>query len=449
MDLARRCAYISNSYYNKGLRLTLEYDLTGAAESLKKSLQFNKRNTDARNLLGLIYYHIGEASDALVQWVLSLNLQPVNNDADRYLNEVQRQSGLLDSYGQSILKFNQALTLAQAGSDDLAILQLSKICDTRKTYLRAHLLLGLLLMETNEYAKSYKCFQKAIKIDRGNPLAIRCLNELRSYQKSAKDSKKSLKKSFKTDNDSGGHESNPDIIIPEPYNEHQGLKTAGNVIIGLLIGIASVVFIYLPVKEAAISREYNKQVINVSQQLSDANKQITQNEIEKQEIQSRLDKSNDEMNIINAVNDNKRLALQNLMAAVRQFDAGNIDEAAKNYANINKELIIDVVNEDETTAAFSPEAAYNELSEYFNNDGYVTLTHKGDQKYEEEDYQGAMDYYDLSIAVHPSNPVALYKKGLCYFMMGDRKKANELFDEVVKKYPDHETAEMAKRERGY
>ena len=98
MDIARRCIYISNSYYNIGLKLAQEKNLTGAADNLKKALKFNKRNTDARNLLGLIYYHIGEASDALVQWVLSLNLQPQNNDADRYLNDLQRQSGLLDSY---------------------------------------------------------------------------------------------------------------------------------------------------------------------------------------------------------------------------------------------------------------------------------------------------------------------------------------------------------------
>ena len=111
MDIARRCAYISNSYYNKGLKLALEHNLTGAAENLKKSLQFNKHNTVARNLLGLIYYNIGEVADALVQWVLSLNLQPIGNDADRSLNEVQRQSGLLDSYEKAIGKFNQALAL--------------------------------------------------------------------------------------------------------------------------------------------------------------------------------------------------------------------------------------------------------------------------------------------------------------------------------------------------
>ena len=57
--------------YNLGLEKAQIRDLTGAAEALKKSLHFNKYQTDARNLLGLIYYEMGEVSEAIVQWVIS------------------------------------------------------------------------------------------------------------------------------------------------------------------------------------------------------------------------------------------------------------------------------------------------------------------------------------------------------------------------------------------
>ncbi len=445
MDIARRCIYISNSYYNIGLKLAQEKNLTGAADNLKKALKFNKRNTDARNLLGLIYYHIGEASDALVQWVLSLNLQPQNNDADRYLNDLQRQSGLLDSYGQAILKFNQALELSQSGTDDLAILQLAKVTETHKSYMRAHLLLGLLYMETGDYPKAYRSFQNVLRIDRGNSLAIRCIEELKSYQKSSKGSKKSLTKVISPEN----AKEDSDIIIPKPYKEHQALLTASNVLIGLLIGIASVVFIYLPVKEAAISKEYNKQVINVSQQLSGANKTLKQKAEEEEVLNQEMSHIQSEMESINEVNDNKRLTLQNLMGAIRAYDAGNIEKAAGLYAKINPNFIEDVTDTEESAeSTVSPTEYYNELKTYFDNDGYVTITHNGDRLYEDQDYQGAMDLYDLSISVHPENPVAIYKKGLCYFQMGDRKKANEMFTQVIDNYPDHEAAELARKERG-
>ena len=127
MDYVRKTRVIANSYYNMGLERARLRDLSGAAECLKKSLHFNKYQTDARNLLGLIYYEVGEVGDALVQWVISMNLQPQENRADYYLGEIQRKKGSLDTERHMIRRFNQALVYAQNGSEDLAILQLVKV----------------------------------------------------------------------------------------------------------------------------------------------------------------------------------------------------------------------------------------------------------------------------------------------------------------------------------
>ena len=72
MDIAAKNRQIANSYYNLGLEKAKVRDLSGAAQCLKKSLHFSKYQTDARNLLGLIYYENGEVADALVQWVISV-----------------------------------------------------------------------------------------------------------------------------------------------------------------------------------------------------------------------------------------------------------------------------------------------------------------------------------------------------------------------------------------
>ena len=96
-DYARKNQQIANSFYNLGLEKARIRDLSGAAQCLKKSLHFNKYQTDARNLLGLIYYENGEVADALVQWVISLNLQPEDNLADHYLDEIQRMRGWYDN----------------------------------------------------------------------------------------------------------------------------------------------------------------------------------------------------------------------------------------------------------------------------------------------------------------------------------------------------------------
>ena len=49
----KRLWSISNQYYNDGLEKAKIRDLSGAIVSLKKSLQIDKRNTNARNLLGM------------------------------------------------------------------------------------------------------------------------------------------------------------------------------------------------------------------------------------------------------------------------------------------------------------------------------------------------------------------------------------------------------------
>ena len=107
MDEMQKIQYAANSYYNRGLEMAKERNLSGAARFLKRALQFNKYHTDARNLLGLIFYEMGETSDALIQWVISINLQPDGNRADYYLDEVQRKPGQLEIASQMVKKFNQ------------------------------------------------------------------------------------------------------------------------------------------------------------------------------------------------------------------------------------------------------------------------------------------------------------------------------------------------------
>ena len=67
---------IANCYYNLGLERAKLRDLSGAAELLKKALHYDKYQREARNLLGLIFFEMGEVADALVQWVISMNLLP-------------------------------------------------------------------------------------------------------------------------------------------------------------------------------------------------------------------------------------------------------------------------------------------------------------------------------------------------------------------------------------
>ncbi len=79
MDSYNKIIRLSNTFYNDGLKKAKVRDLSGAANSLRKSLQFYKANIQARNLLGLVYYEMGEVVDALSEWVISRSLKPEDN----------------------------------------------------------------------------------------------------------------------------------------------------------------------------------------------------------------------------------------------------------------------------------------------------------------------------------------------------------------------------------
>ena len=56
MERSGELRYRALYWYNDGLRKAKIRDLTGAENSLKKSIQFDKYNKDAMNLLGIFYY---------------------------------------------------------------------------------------------------------------------------------------------------------------------------------------------------------------------------------------------------------------------------------------------------------------------------------------------------------------------------------------------------------
>lgn len=61
-------------------------------------------NIEARNLLGLVYFEMGETVDALSEWVISKNLQPEKNIADAYIEAVQNSPSQLENLNQARLR---------------------------------------------------------------------------------------------------------------------------------------------------------------------------------------------------------------------------------------------------------------------------------------------------------------------------------------------------------
>ena len=169
----RRIVRLSNRFYNHGLEKAQVRNLSGAVEDLSRALEIDKRNITARNLLGLVYYEMGETVQALCEWVVSTHYQPENNPASEYVRQLQEDRTELENANQGIRKFNFGLDYARKGSEDLAIIQLEWVTAHHPKMIKAHSLLALLYYSEGRYAKAEKEIRTVLKADVGN---VFCLN---------------------------------------------------------------------------------------------------------------------------------------------------------------------------------------------------------------------------------------------------------------------------------
>ena len=279
MDYTKKIMYQSNSWYNDGLRKAQVRDMSGAIVSLQQSLQYNRENIAARNLLGLVYYGIGEVSEALVEWIISKNLCPRDNIADYYIKNVQNSANELESLNQAIKKFNQCLVYCQQNGEDLAIIQLKQVIASHPTFLKAYQLLALIYIQMNQNTKARQILIEAKKLDTTNELTLTYLQEVTKQRgRYGKNAERSFRKpKSATVEYSLGNET---IIQPahgKRVRQISGKVTAGNIFAGVLIGAAIVWFLIVPsVDEAKVAKQ-NKQVVEYAMAIGLAtNCKITQ-----------------------------------------------------------------------------------------------------------------------------------------------------------------------------
>ena len=425
---------IANVYYNLGLERAKLNDLSGAAELLKKSLHFSKYQTDARNLLGLIYYEMGETADALVQWVISMNLQPASNRADHYLEEVQRKPGQLELASQMVKKFNQALWQAQHEGEDLAILQLNRIIEEKPNFIKAHILLALLYMEKEDHVRAGRSLMKVLKIDRNNPKALILMDEVKRRTGRAEIEQNKMKNAF-----SHRQMSDDDVILPKIKAQ----ATAGQVVrylsIGLFLGLVSFWLLLLPSIRRKVNVRANQQVITYSQELSDKNASLTELQENYDALQESYTDVSTRLSAFEQQNADFLGLYQKLSSIRSNYQSGNLTQAVTDYVTIDR----DQITEEPLLGLM------NEITQYMQNEGYDALTSLGTSAWNGGNLTQAEAYFDLAISIRPDEPEALYLKARILQTNGQTAEANAIFDRIVGEHPESSYAERAQTARGY
>lgn len=429
MDYTKKIIYQSNYWYNDGLRKAQIRDLSGAILSLRRSLQYNRGNIAARNLLGLVYYGRGEVAEALVEWIISKNLRPRDNIANEYIQKVQDSARELEMMNQAVKKYNQCLVYCEQNGEDLAVIQLKKVVADFPQFLKAQQLLALLYLKSGQYSKARQVLKKARRLDTTNDMTLRYVYEL-SQHKSGK-SRKEEKKSKETVEYSLGNET---IIQPAHHAIKQitGKFTVMNLVLGALIGAAVIIFLILPAVEESRSNKENKQMIEYSERINALEAQIS--------AQTRM------LDEYRATNEDTEAAAQtaastsdsyeNLLNAIEQYRSENYSEEmiADTLLNINREAL-----------GTAGQASYDEIASEVFPSACDIKYEAGMASFDVANYDSAIDNLSKVVRMDESynEGGALLNLALACMRNGDSASATKYLKRVMELFPDSEHAAEA------
>lgn len=430
----KKIIYLSNSYYNDGLAKAQVRDLSGAINSLRQSLKCNKNNIEARNLLGLVYYEIGEPVLALGEWVISKNLRPKKNVADDFMRAIQANPGKLDQLNQVIKKYNLSLSYCQQDSIDMAIIQLKKILTINPRYVKGLQLLCLLYINAEEWGKAKKLIARILRIDVNNTLALSYLKAIDEATLGTEDRKKK-----KTADDTIIYQSgNETIIQPIPPVEKKGLKTILSALAGLLLGVLVMWIIVLPARMRVAQSNQNSQLVEVS-------KELTEKSATLEEVQLRVDaleKENAELleNSGLTASDSELVdATEQLLNATNAYmqNPDDVLEIADALTKIDDKFKL----AENSSAAFRD--LYSTLSEQVGKRASKIYYDEGMAAMEAEDYPKAIENLLKAADLDSSNAEALLNLGHAYRRNENDSKAEETYRKVVNNFSGTQYAEDA------
>ena len=434
--LYKKIIYISNRFYNEGLERANVRDLTGAITSLRQSLKFNKNNVEARNLLGLVYFETGEVVAALSEWVISKNLRPKKNIADDYIDMIQTNQNRLDTINQTIKKYNQALTYCNQDSLDLAVIQLKKVLSLNPKFIRAHQLLALLYINSEEWERARRELTKCREIDTNNTATQRYLKEVEEMLVPEEGVKQSSRKKQKTDDIVKYQSGNETIIQPVNIREGKGVTSLLNLGIGVIIGIAIAIFLILPARIQASRADIDEDLRKVSEQ-SDA-KTATIDELQ-QQVNELTKKNGDLQQDLEAYlgTDGKLRSVESLLKAADAY-LTNPEEVTVVAEYLEEIVQDDTEGGDGNSESF--EDLYNTLlalvgpsvAQAYYDDGY--------EAYRQENYADAILNLEKAFKYDAANGDALYNLANSYYRTGEEEKAKDAYLQVIELFPNTEKA---------
>ena len=426
----QRIIHLSNAYYNDGLQKAEVRNLSGAIVSLKKSLKLYKYNTNARNLLGLVYYEMGETVDALSEWVISMSYQGEDNIASRYLEEIRQNRAQLSANNQTIKKYNQALLYCKQDSRDLAIIQLKKVLSLNPKLVKGHQLLALLYIQEDKLDLAKKSLRAAGKIDANNTITLRYLKEVNTRLKENSNGKK------KQEDDLISYQSgNETIIMPKRFQESSIGTNLVYLLIGLLVGALVIGYLFYPEWKERWQDANKQQQVAWTETLAAKDEAIAALEQEILRLQEEL-----RVALLPKEEEDKLpeqlVAYDMLLSAFVAYATEDYILAGTNLNKVDVNLLTD-----------SAKAMHTTLWTAIADEYYQTLYDRGYASYQEKNYVDSI--LKLQEVVNHNldfnEGYGAYYLAQSYRKSGDLESARQYYQYVIDHYPNSKRAETSQK----
>lgn len=409
----KKIQFISNRLYNEGLAKAQARDLSGAAESLLLSLRYNKMNMQARNLLGLVYFELGETVNAVSEWVISKSLNSADNPASGYLSKIQNNSARLELLNQTIKKYNQALAYCKQRDYDLAIIQMKKVLSLNPKLVKGYQLLALLYIRDRRYAQAKKLLQKAERIDGGNADTRHYLRECAEYLRNPEKNKEKA-----TSNAISYHRDNEWIIKPNRFSDNSLAMTLLNLLIGVAIGVAVVAFLVIPSVKQNANSIAKKQLVKANETISTREQSIQSLEDQISELNTKLK----EEKVASSASDDKVTSYEKLLVAYAAYADKDYTTAGENLLKVDKSLL-----------SKKAKTIYNDMYDTVNQELLGTMYREAVSTYGSKDYKSAITQFKKIYEMDKTyqNGKIAYYIAYSYMNQDDSKNAIKWFNIVV------------------
>ena len=421
MPVFFRSLKISARFYNRALIKARSFEFYEAITLLENSIKFDKKNIQARNLLGLLYYEVGRVGDALKQWILSQKMSKKNNLASYYLKRSQEEAEFFQYHDDAVNLYNKAIFCIDDGDKEKALEYLHEATTINPKFIEAMNLISLIYISRKENALPY--IQKVLSIDKTNKIALHYEKFLRPTAK---------QESKKTVQNKQQEPPRSPVKHPHPYEPPKRRIISFVHFLTFFIGAASVAagfyLLIMPgmLEDAEISLETLRLDFSQTIELSNDNLSSKAGRIEElQEENETLRSSLNDLEQRIEIYENAHI-LQN---ARDLNQAGDVEAAATILLNLDMNRISPDMRQEASalrsaTFASATMSFYNRGRDYFNAGNYNEARN------------------NLEQSLQFSSPGQTHRDDVIYFLgrifeiFGQYEQALESFNRILSEHPN-------------